>query len=141
MVVNAGGELFIPVLRDAGRLPLDRLAIAAGALIERTKAGAIRRDELEGGAATVSNVGMAGAVESMAPIINPPQSSILGVGSVIETFRPDATGQPALCRELVLTLACDHRVFDGMGGARFLDAIVRGLEAPHGLLRTTEEDG
>jgi pyruvate dehydrogenase E2 component (dihydrolipoamide acetyltransferase) len=139
MVVNVGGELYVPILRDAGRLPLDRLALAAADLVARAGAGTLRRDELEGGAVTVSNVGMAGRVESMAPMINPPQSSILGVGAVVDAFRPDADGRPAPARELVLTLACDHRVFDGMGAARFLDAIVRNLEAPHALLRTTED--
>lgn len=138
MVVDTPDGLFIPVLRDAGRQPLDALAVAAADLIARAKGGGLRREDLDGGAVSVSNVGMAGGVESMAPIINPPQSSILGVGSVVESFRPDADGRPALCRELVLTLACDHRVFDGMSGARFLDAIVRGLESPHALLRTTE---
>jgi pyruvate dehydrogenase E2 component (dihydrolipoamide acetyltransferase) len=139
MVVDTPDGLFIPMVRDAGRLPPDALAVAAGELIERTKTGALRREDLEGGAASVSNVGMAGGVESMAPIINPPQSSILGVGSVVETFRPNEKGKPRLNRELVLTLACDHRVFDGMSGARFLDAIVGGLETPHALLRTTKD--
>ena len=138
MVVNVAGDLHVPILRDAGRLPLDRLALAAADLIARAEAGTLRRDELEGGAVTVSNVGMGGRIESMAPMINPPQSSILGVGAVVETFRPDAEGRPIPARELVLTLACDHRVFDGMAAARFLDAIVRALEAPHALLRTTE---
>ncbi len=140
MVVDTGEGLFIPILRDVGRQPLDALAAAADALADRAKSGTLRREDLDGGAVSVSNVGMAGGVESMAPIINPPQSSILGVGSVAETFRPDADGRPTLCRELVLTLACDHRVLDGMGGARFLDAIVRGLESPHALLRTTDRD-
>jgi pyruvate dehydrogenase E2 component (dihydrolipoamide acetyltransferase) len=141
MVVNVAGDLFVPVLRDAGRLPLDALALAAAGLIARAGAGTLQRADLEGGAVTVSNVGMAGRVESMAPMINPPQSSILGVGSVFATFRPDPEGRPTPARELVLTLACDHRVFDGMGAARFLDAIVQGLEAPHALLRTTDKDG
>jgi pyruvate dehydrogenase E2 component (dihydrolipoamide acetyltransferase) len=141
MVVNTGGELVVPILRDAGRLPLDRLALAAADLVHRAEAGTLRREEREGGAVTVSNVGMAGGVESMAPIINAPQSSILGVGSIVKGLRPDTEDRPVLARELVLTLACDHRVFDGMGAARFLGAIVGGLEAPHALLRTTDKDG
>lgn len=139
MVVDTPDGLFIPVLRDAGRLPMDRLALAAGALIERAKAGTLRREDLEGGAVSVSNLGMAG-VESVAPIISPPQSAILGVGAVSETFRPDAAGQPVLRRELVLTLACDHRVHNGMSAARFLETIVHGLETPHGLLQTTDPE-
>jgi len=139
MVVDTPHGLFIPVVRDAGRLALDRLSLAANALIERARAGTLRREDLEGGAVSVSNVGMAG-VESVAPIINPPQSAILGVGAVVETFRPDPAGQPMLRRELVLTLACDHRVHNGMSAARFLEAIVAGLETPHGLLRTTDPE-
>lgn len=139
MVVDTPDGLFIPVVRYAGRLPMDRLALAAGALIERAKAGTLRREDLEGGAVSVSNLGMAG-VESVAPIISPPQSAILGVGAVSETFRPDAAGQPVLRRELVLTLACDHRVHNGMSAAHFLETIVRGLETPHGLLQTTDPE-
>lgn len=136
MVVSTPDGLFIPILRDVGRMPMDRLSLKAGALIERAREGILRREDLEGGVVSVSNLGMAG-VESVAPIINPPQSAILGVGSVVETFRPDEAGHPVLRRELVLTLVCDHRAFDGMSGARFLEAIVHGLESPHGLLRTT----
>lgn len=139
MVVDTGEGLFIPVLRDVGRQPLDALAKAAGAMIARARGGGLQREELEGGAVSVSNVGMAGSIQSVAPIINPPQAAILGVGSVDETFRPDAEGRPTLCRDLILTLACDHRVFNGMGGARFLAAIVQGLESPHALLRTTDQ--
>lgn len=136
MVVDTPEGLLIPIVRNVGLTALDRLSGEAGALSERARAGRLAREELEGGAVSVSNLGMAG-VESVAPIISPPQSAILGVGAVSELFRPDRDGAPVLRRELVLTLACDHRVFDGMVAARFLDSIVRGLEAPHSLFLTT----
>lgn len=136
MVVDTPDGLLIPVVRNVGHTALDRLSGEAGSLSERARAGRLAREDLEGGAVSVSNLGMAG-VESVAPIISPPQSAILGVGAVSELFRPDGAGAPVLRRELVLTLACDHRVFDGMVAARFLEAIVHGLEAPHSLFLTT----
>ncbi|HET7409827.1 MAG TPA: dihydrolipoamide acetyltransferase family protein, partial [Paracoccaceae bacterium] len=62
MVVDTGEGLFIPILRDVGRQPLDALALSAADLIARAKAGGLRREDLEGGAVSVSNVGMAGGV-------------------------------------------------------------------------------
>ncbi|MCC5988560.1 MAG: 2-oxo acid dehydrogenase subunit E2 [Pararhodobacter sp.] len=137
MVVDTSDGLFIPILRDVGRTPMDRLAQEARLLADRAAAGELRREDMEGGAVSVSNIGMAGA-ESVLPIINPPHSAILGVGAVVETFRPDEAGAPSLRREVTLTLACDHRVFDGMTGARLLEAVVNGLEAPHSLLQTMD---
>lgn len=137
MVVDTPEGLFIPVLRDAGRTPLDGLAAEARSLAERAAAGTLTRADMEGGAISVSNLGMAG-VDSVTPIVSPPHSAILGVGTVAESFRPDAAGAPVLCREITLTLACDHRVHDGMTGAGLLAAVVEGLETPHGLLRTLD---
>lgn len=136
-VVDTGAGLFIPVLKDAGCLPMDALAREARRLAARARDGQLTRTELDGGSISVSNLGMAG-VESVTPIISPPQAAILGVGALSEVFRPDAEGRPALRREIVLTLACDHRVHDGMAGARLLDAIVYGLETPHALLLTRQ---
>lgn len=135
MVVDTPEGLFIPILRDVGRKPLDQLCAEATELAERARSGRLVRDELEGGAVSVSNLGMTG-VEGVTPIINVPQSAILGVGAVSEIFRPDAAGAPVLRREILLTLACDHRVFNGVSGARFLDAVVGGLENPYALFLT-----
>lgn len=138
LVVDTAEGLFIPILRRVAETPFDRLCATAAALTERARGGGLAREDLEGGAVSVSNLGMAG-VESVTPIISPPQAAILGVGAVTELFRPDEAGRPALRRELSLTLACDHRVFDGMTGARFLEAIARGLESPHSLFLTGQD--
>jgi pyruvate dehydrogenase E2 component (dihydrolipoamide acetyltransferase) len=137
VVVHTPDGLLIPVLRNVGHKTLDQVSGEAGELAERARMGRLERKDMEGGAISVSNLGMAG-VATVTPIISPPQSAILGVGAISELFRPDRDGAPVLRRELVLTLACDHRVFDGMTAARFLDAIVGGLEAPHSLFLTTE---
>lgn len=133
MAVNAERGLSVPVLRDVGRLPLAELARAAGAAIERAKAGSLSAAEMAGGAITVSNAGMFD-VSYMSSIINPGQSMILGVGSVRELFRPDAQGQPALRREMGLVLSADHRVHDGVAALAFLKRVVEHLQRPLGLL-------
>ncbi|PTB96103.1 dihydrolipoamide acyltransferase, partial [Marinobacter sp. Z-F4-2] len=86
-------------------------------------------------AITVSNAGMFN-VSYMTPIINPPQSAILGVGSIREVFRPDDNGQPELRREMGLVLAADHRLHDGAGALVFLNRIIDALQQPHQLLRS-----
>ena len=105
----------------------------ANSLAERARAGRLGADEMLGGAITVSNAGMHG-LAAMSSIINPGQAMILGVGGVRELFRPDAQGQPALRREIMLTLSLDHRVLDGVDGAALLNAVVDGLTHPTRLL-------
>jgi pyruvate dehydrogenase E2 component (dihydrolipoamide acetyltransferase) len=122
------------VLRNAGAITLDALVRAATDLVERARDGRLRSEDVQGGAISVSNVGMFGA-SYLAPIIDPEQSAILGVGALKPVFRPDAAGAPILRQEVGLVLSCDHRVFDGAKAARFLDDVKRTLEQPLGLLR------
>jgi pyruvate dehydrogenase E2 component (dihydrolipoamide acetyltransferase) len=126
--------LLAPVLRAAGHLSLDELAAVATALVERTRQGRLKPDDLVGGALTVSNVGMHD-VTYLTPIIHPGQSAVLGVGSIRQVFRPDASGAPVLRHEIGLVLAADHRVFDGVGAAALLNRIAHYLERPALLLR------
>ncbi|HYG28047.1 MAG TPA: dihydrolipoamide acetyltransferase family protein [Caulobacteraceae bacterium] len=131
--------LFAPVLRDAGRMGLDELARAADELSERARGGRLQPDDLVGGAISVSNVGMFGAT-AVLPIINPGQSSILGVGRSRRSFKPDAASAPVIADELTLALSCDHRVMDGGAAARFLQTIQNALESPVALLRGTPSE-
>ena len=133
VAVHTEHGLLAPVLRDAGRLGLANLARQANSLAERARAGRLGADEMAGGAITVSNAGMHG-LAAMTSIIVPGQAMILGVGGVRELFRPDAQGQPALRREIMLTLSVDHRVLDGVSGAALLNAVVDGLAHPTRLL-------
>lgn len=134
MAVSTDRGLYAPVVRDAGRLPLETLSRTADEVTARARAGQLLPDELTGGAIAVSNVGMYGA-SHLVPIINPGQSALLGVGRIKEVFRPDAGGKPELRREIGLVLSCDHRVFDGVAAARFLNCITGLLEKPIALLR------
>lgn len=127
--VNTDRGVAMPVLREAGRLTLADLAARADALVDRARRGRLDAADAEGGAVSVSNVGMLGATW-LAPIVHPSQSAILGVGGVRGVFRPDAAGQPQLRHEMSLVLACDHRVFDGAAALRFLGTIAGILENP-----------
>lgn len=134
MAVDTPRGLVAPVLRGAATLPLDRLAAEAASLTRRARDGRLTEEDFQGGAVTVSNAGMHN-VTYMTSIINPGQSSILGVGSVRSVFRPDAAGAPVLKRELGLVLSADHRLFDGVTALAFLNRIIAGLERPLRLLR------
>ncbi len=135
IVAETPQGLRIPVLDRADRLALDDLALAMGALLDRARTATLTSADVSGGAISISNVGMHGA-DTLTPIINPPQAMILGVGAEQQLFRPDAAGQPELRREIVLTLAADHRLIDGADAARFLATLAGLLETPLALLRS-----
>jgi pyruvate dehydrogenase E2 component (dihydrolipoamide acetyltransferase) len=109
------------------------LARRLDAAIERARAGRLRTEDAGEAAIGVSNVGMH-AVRALAPVIDPDQSFMLGVGAPRSVFRPGPDGAPKFVRELTLTLACDHRAIDGAAAARLLGEIVAGIEHPARLL-------
>lgn len=135
IAVQTERGLLVPVVRDLGLLPLDQAARRIGGVLKRARDGNFTAEDLSGGAASVSNVGMFGAT-SLTPIVNPGQSSILGVGDMRQVFRPDADGNPELRRELSLVLSADHRVLDGVGGSLLLARITHYLEHPLLLMAT-----
>ncbi|MBB5319761.1 dihydrolipoamide acetyltransferase family protein [Marinobacter oulmenensis] len=134
VAVSTEKGLMAPVLRDLDSCSLDDIALRATDLVDRTREGQATRDDLQGGAITISNAGMFN-VTYMTPIINPPQSAILGIGSVRELFRPATDGTPVLHREMGVVLAGDHRLHDGASGLRFLNRVIELLQDPYRLLR------
>lgn len=139
VAVSTERGLMAPVLHDLGGCSLDEIARRADQLVQRVRDGKASRDDMQGGAITVSNAGMFN-VTYMTPIINPPQSAILGVGSIRDVFRPDATGAPVLKREMGLVLAGDHRLHDGASGLQFLNRVIDYLQDPYLLLRSGKAD-
>ncbi|RLA07656.1 MAG: 2-oxo acid dehydrogenase subunit E2 [Gammaproteobacteria bacterium] len=129
IAVATDSGLYAPVARNLDYGVLGDNAAQINQLIDRCRADDQPTDSLRGGATTVSNLGNY-QVAQIFPIINPGQSSILGVGRTQELFRPDDQGAPKLCKELHLVLACDHRVFNGADGARFLETICNYLQQP-----------
>jgi len=96
---------------------------------QKAKEGKLTNEDFAGGTFTISNLGMTG-IEDFTAIINPPQAAILAVGKTL--LQPWVNDQGALVAQhhMTLTLSCDHRVIDGMVGAKFMEALVSYLEAP-----------
>lgn len=128
IAVDVPGGLLVPVLRDADRLGLAELHRQIAALAQRARDGKLISADMEGGVITVSNLGQYG-IDAFTPILNPPESAILGVGAVraVPVVR-DGAVVPG--HELTLSLTIDHRLIDGAPGAHFLAAVRDLLEHP-----------
>lgn len=125
------GGLITPAIHDADQLTLGDLMEKLRDLVQRTRAGSLRSSELSDSTITVTNLGEQG-VESVYPIIYPPQVAIVGFGKVVD--RPWVVGGQVVARPVVTaTLAADHRVSDGHRGALFLAAVDRLLQEPEKL--------
>jgi pyruvate dehydrogenase E2 component (dihydrolipoamide acetyltransferase) len=124
--VSLPGGLVVPVMRDADRLSLSDVHTRASDLVEAARNGALMPDDMTGSTFTISNLGMVG-VDEFSAIINPGESAILAVSSVVPT--PVAVGDGMGIRQMMkLTLTADHRLVDGELAARFLNALRRRLE-------------
>ncbi len=113
--------LIVPVVRDADKKSLKDIAEESKALAEKARAGQLKLEEVSGGTFTVSNLGMFG-VDAFTPIINAPQSGILGVGRILEKpviYRGEITKRSMM----VLSLTFDHRVIDGAPAGAFLQTV------------------
>ena len=128
IAVAAPQGLVVPVIRDAHSKSIPEIAAARAEVVARARENRLKRDDLEGGTFTISNLGMFG-VEQFIAVLNPPQAAILAVGSIDE--RPVARNGKLVARPmLTLTLTCDHRAVDGADGARFLTDVKAFLEEP-----------
>ncbi|HUN05299.1 MAG TPA: dihydrolipoamide acetyltransferase family protein [Aggregatilineales bacterium] len=130
MAVALPEGLLTPVLHRADDYSLSGLAERSRDLTARARAGKLKPDELAGGTFTVSNLGVVKQVERFTAILNPPQVGILAVGAAKP--RPVVIdGGLHIRTTAFVTLSADHRIVDGMGAARFLEALdgqVRGFE-------------
>jgi pyruvate dehydrogenase E2 component (dihydrolipoamide acetyltransferase) len=128
MAVALEEGLVVPVIRNADQLSLTQLAQKSRELADKAQTKKLFSLDYEGGTFTVSNLGMLG-VDSFIAIINPPQCAILAVGRVAPRVVADEVGM--MIRPIITaTLSADHRVVDGAGAARFLQAVKRQLEKP-----------
>jgi pyruvate dehydrogenase E2 component (dihydrolipoamide acetyltransferase) len=124
--------LVVPVVRDAGRRPLREIA---GEIIRLQRAAEHNRlpiGDLENGTITMTNVGMLGITLSI-PLLNPPQSAIVGVGAKREQVALQG-GEIAVKPVATITVVADHRVMDGAAVAAFLNQIRQLVEHPHAAL-------
>lgn len=113
--------LIVPVIRDTDRKSLEEVAGEAKTLAEKARAGQLTLEDVSGGTFTVSNLGMYG-VDAFTPILNTPQTGILGVGRIVE--KPALyRGEIAKRSTMVLSLTFDHRVIDGAPAGAFLQTV------------------
>jgi pyruvate dehydrogenase E2 component (dihydrolipoamide acetyltransferase) len=131
MAVAVESGLMVPVVRNADQRTLGDLSAETTRLAEAARTGSLGLGELEGGTFSVSALGMFG-VDGFTPVINPPNTAILGVGRL----RDDLVlvdGQVSTTKRLTLSLTWDHRVFDGAPAAQFCQTIVQMLANPAAL--------
>lgn len=132
VAVSGPKGLMVPVMRNAETLSFRGIEAEIKRLAIRARDGQITVDEMTGGTFTISNGGVFGSMLST-PIINPPQSGILGMHNIIE--RPIAVnGKVEIHPMMYLALSYDHRIIDGRESVGFLVAVKEGLEDPINLL-------
>ena len=125
--VDTPRGLFVPVMPDADKMSLREISQWVKAKAAACKDGNISPAELSGGSFTVSNLGAQG-IESFTPIINPPQTAILGVCGLMLRPRETADGEVEFYQAMGLSLTFDHRVVDGAPAAKFLKVLAERLE-------------
>jgi len=128
IAVAAPQGLVVPVVPSAERLTVAEIARRRAEVVGRARDNKLRREDLEGGTFTISNLGMFG-IEQFIAVLNPPQVAILAVGSTEDRVVVRDGGFVAL-PTMTATLTCDHRAVDGATGARFLQALKTLLEQP-----------
>jgi pyruvate dehydrogenase E2 component (dihydrolipoamide acetyltransferase) len=128
IAVAAPDGLVVPVLRSCERRTIMEITDARADAVGRARKKALKRDDLEDGTFTISNLGMFGIDEFVA-VLNPPQVAILAVGAVGERPVVD-DGDLVIRPTMTATLTCDHRAVDGAPAAQFLEDVQAFLEEP-----------
>ncbi len=132
IAVGTERGLVVPVLRDADQLSLAEIEKAIGDFGRRARDGQLKLEEMQGGTFTITNGGVYGSLMST-PILNPPQSGVLGMHRIEE--RPVVRGGQVVVRPMMyLALSYDHRIVDGKGAVTFLVRIKENLEDPQRLM-------
>lgn len=130
IAVAAPMGLVVPVIRSAERMTLAEIAAARSDLVERSRDGKLRADDLEEGTFTISNLGMPQyGIQQFVAVLNPPQAAIIAVGATEERVVP-RDGELTVVPMVTLTATFDHRAVDGADGAEFLATVRSYLEEP-----------
>jgi len=132
IAVSTERGLIVPVVRDADQLSFAQIEAAINDYGRRAREGSLGMDDLTGGTFTITNGGIFGSLLST-PILNPPQSAILGMHKIQERAVV-ANGQVVVRPMMYLALTYDHRIIDGREAVQFLVAVKDALEDPGRLL-------
>lgn len=128
VAIGTDKGLIVPVLRDCDRKTLPELELELASLLEKAHNGSLSMQDLQGGCFTISNGGTYGSLLST-PILNPPQSGILGMHAIQE--RPVVRDGQIVARPMMyLALSYDHRLVDGKQAVQFLIAVKNAIEKP-----------
>lgn len=132
VALSAPQGLMVPVVRDCDQLGFAQIEQSIGDYVQKAKENKITIDDLSGGVFTISNGGIFGSMLST-PILNPPQSGILGMHSIQE--RPVVRNGEVVVRPMMyLALSYDHRIIDGKGAVTFLVKVKEAIEDPTNIL-------
>ena len=124
--------LVVPVVRNADKERLSEISALVRGFAERARSNQLTPSELQGGSFTITNLGNFG-IDAFTPIINPPESAILGVGRIVK--KPVVHNDEIAIRSmLTLSLTFDHRVIDGAPAAQFLQTVAGYIQDPYLLL-------
>jgi pyruvate dehydrogenase E2 component (dihydrolipoamide acetyltransferase) len=129
IAVDTEAGLLVPVIRDVGTSTLTQIAAQSQRLIAAARSGQLATAGMQGACFTLSNLGSLG-VEAFTPVINPPESAILGIGAIVREAVPLDDGTFAARDRLTLSFTFDHRVNDGAAAARFLQTLRHLIEHP-----------
>jgi len=132
IAVSTERGLMVPILRDVGNLGLAQIEARIAEYAEQARAGKIQLEDLQGGTFSITNGGVFGSLLST-PLLNPPQSAILGMHAIKE--RPMAIDGEIVIRPMMyIALSYDHRIIDGKDAVKFLVAVKEVLEDPARML-------
>ncbi|KAK9109850.1 hypothetical protein Sjap_017910 [Stephania japonica] len=135
VAVQTKHGLFVPVVRDADKKGLSKIADEVKSFTQKAKENSLKSEDYEGGTFTVSNLGGTYGIKQFCANITPPQSGILAVGSVEKRVVPGAgPDQYTFASYMSVTLSCDHRVIDGSIGTEWLKAFKGYVENPESML-------
>ncbi len=138
VAVSTPTGLITPIVKAAETKGLESISASVKELAKRARDGKLKPEEYQGGTISISNMGMNPAVERFTAIINPPQSTILAVGSTkkvaIPTENEDGTTGVEWDDQIVVTASFDHRVVDGAVGAEWIRELKQVVENPLELL-------
>ena len=133
VAVDTPRGLMVPTIFNADQKSLLEISNEVKSLAEQARSGKISPDLLSGGTFTVSNLGNTG-VEMFTPVINPPQTGILGVCGITQRVKTGKDGEFAVYPAMGLSLSFDHRAVDGAPAAKFMQALCKNLEQFTALL-------